>query len=61
MSRGGYVIRESAGGNPQLTLIATGSEVALALEAADRLADDGIAARVVSLPSWEIFREQSSE
>ena len=59
--RGGYVIRKGAGGNPEVTLIATGAEVSLALEAADRLADDGIATRVVSLVSWEIFREQSSE
>jgi transketolase len=58
---GGYVIREADGGSPQVTLIATGSEVNLALDAADLLADMSIAARVVSLPSWELFREQSDE
>jgi transketolase len=57
--RGGYVIRKADGGSPQLTLIATGSEVSLALDAADRLAESGIAAQVVSMPSWELFREQS--
>jgi transketolase len=59
--RGGYILREADGGSPQLTLIATGSEVTLALDAADRLAEGGIEARVVSLPSWELFREQSDE
>jgi transketolase len=58
---GGYVLREADGGSPQLILVATGSEVALALDAADRLAEGGIAARVVSLPSWELFREQSDQ
>lgn len=56
-SRGGYVRRD--GGN--VTLIATGSEVHVALDAADLLAGDGIEARVVSLPCWELFDEQDEE
>jgi transketolase len=58
--RGGYVIGEAHGGAPDVVLIATGSEVSLALDAADRLNADGIAVRVVSLPSWELFAEQPS-
>ncbi len=58
--RGGYVLQEADNGNglPDMILIATGSEVAPTLEAADLLADDGVAARVVSLPCWELFEEQ---
>jgi len=55
--RGGYVLREPAGA-PQAIIIATGSEVHLALEAADQLGTEGTAVRVVSLPSWELFRRQ---
>ena len=58
--RGGYVISEAHGGAPDVVLIATGSEVSLALDTADRLNADGIAVRVVSLPSWELFAEQPS-
>ncbi len=54
VARGGYVLRD--GGD--VILIATGSEVSLALEAADRLAAEGTEARVVSLPSWELFEQQ---
>ncbi len=57
VARGGYVLRHGTD-EPDLILIATGSEVALALEAAELLAADGVAARVVSLPSWEIFDAQ---
>ena len=52
---GAYVVSEPAGGNPQLILIASGSEVALILEAAERLQTEGIAVRCVSMPSWELF------
>jgi transketolase len=58
--RGGYVLFEPDGG-PRAILIASGSEVSLALESARRLAADGVAVRVVSLPSWELFRGQSAE
>jgi len=54
VSRGAYVIAEPERG-PDLVLVATGSEVALAVEAARRLAEEGVAARVVSMPSWELF------
>ncbi len=54
--RGGYVLREAE--DARGTLLATGSEVGLALAAADRLAEEGIAVRVVSLPSFELFEAQ---
>jgi transketolase len=60
VARGGYVLLDSEGA-PQLILIATGSEVSLALDAAQKLHQDGIAVRVVSMPSWELFEEQSEE
>ena len=59
VSKGAYVLEDAA--NPQVILIATGSEVSTALDAAKVLAGEGIAARVVSLPSWRIFEEQSAE
>jgi transketolase len=59
--RGGYVISEAGGGEPQVILIATGSEVSLALEAQCSLAGEGIEARVVSLPSWELFEAQDAD
>jgi transketolase len=58
VKRGGYILREAAGGQPSIILIGTGSEVHLALEAAELLADRGIKARVVSLPSWGLFNDQ---
>ena len=61
--RGGYVLRpassEAAGGQPALILIATGSELQLAMGAADTLEADGIPTRVVSLPCWEAFEAQA--
>ncbi len=58
IAKGGYIIYES-GGSPALILIATGSEVGLALEAAKVLAENGTAVRVVSMPSVEVFEQQS--
>ncbi|HET9515328.1 MAG TPA: transketolase [Gemmatimonadales bacterium] len=55
--RGGYVLYEPAGG-PEAIIIATGSEVPVALAAARKLGSEGVKARVVSLPSWEVFRRQ---
>lgn len=55
-SYGGYVLSDAE--NPELILIGTGSEVHIALEAQSLLAGEGIAARVVSLPSWELFEQQ---
>lgn len=59
MRQGGYILAEAEGGKPQLILIATGSEVALALEAREQLQRDGVTTRVVSLPCTELFEEQS--
>jgi len=58
VARGAYVLREARGGTPQVVLIGTGSEVHVCLAAADRLASTGVAARVVSFPSWELFAAQ---
>jgi transketolase len=61
VARGGYVLREASGsGAPDLTLIATGSEVQHAMGAADTLEAAGIRTRVVSLPSWERFERQDA-
>ncbi|MCB2188985.1 MAG: transketolase, partial [Deltaproteobacteria bacterium] len=59
--RGGYILREAAGGPPALALVATGSEVSLALAAQAQLANEGVAARVISLPSWRLFRGEPAE
>ncbi len=57
--RGGYVLAEAPGGSsPDLVLVATGSEVSLALKAQETLSREGVAARVVSLPCWHLFQEQ---
>ncbi|HEY6730816.1 MAG TPA: transketolase C-terminal domain-containing protein, partial [Solirubrobacterales bacterium] len=58
VQRGGYVLADSEDGEPELILIATGSEVQLAIGAHERLKADGIRSRVVSLPCWEIFERQ---
>jgi len=60
VAKGAYVLLDS-GATPQLILIATGSELSLAFEAAKKLRQDGIAVRVVSMPSWELFEAQSAE
>ncbi|MBA2626910.1 MAG: transketolase [Gemmatimonadales bacterium] len=59
--RGAYILSEPEGGPPEAILIGTGSEVGVALEAATRLAADGIRARVVSMPSWDLFKSQPAE
>src|SRR6185295_1387668 len=58
LRRGGYVIADPDGGDPEVILIATGSEVALALGAHEQLISDGVRSRVVSLPCWELFERQ---
>ncbi|MGE5281671.1 MAG: transketolase family protein, partial [Chloroflexota bacterium] len=58
LRRGGYVLAEPEGGEPDAILIATGSEVALALAAHEELSADGVRSRVVSLPCWELFDRQ---
>jgi transketolase len=57
--RGAYVLREAT--DPDLVLLATGSEVALCVAAADLLAADGVHAQVVSMPSWDLFADQSDD
>jgi transketolase len=56
--RGAYVMAGAEYGAPKVILIGTGSEVALCVEAYEKLAQDGVAARVVSMPSWELFEQQ---
>jgi len=58
VQHGAYVLADTAGGEPDLLLLATGSEVALAVEAQRRLEAEGIGTRVVSMPSFELFEEQ---
>ncbi|MEC8959670.1 MAG: transketolase C-terminal domain-containing protein, partial [Chloroflexota bacterium] len=58
--KGGYILWESSD-SPQVVLIATGSEVHIALEAGQTLEHDGISSRVVSMPSWEVFDDQPKE
>lgn len=60
VSHGGYIVSKEEN-NAQLELIATGSEVSLAVEAQKALKEKGVDVRVISLPSWEIFEEQSLE
>ncbi|WP_051536562.1 transketolase [Nitrosospira briensis] len=60
VARGGYILSEAVGGEPQVLLIGTGSEVELCVKAQARLKELDIRARVVSLPSWELFAEQDS-
>jgi len=61
VARGAYVLADPAGGNPEVILIATGSELSLAVEAHEKLIVEGIRSRVVSMPSWEIFDHQPQE
>ncbi|MGP1395643.1 MAG: transketolase [Inquilinaceae bacterium] len=57
-ARGAYVLRQAGNGAARATIIATGSEVSVALEAQALLDRDGVAARIVSMPSWEMFERQ---
>jgi transketolase len=58
VARGAYVMADAESGKPAMILIGTGSEVSLCVEAYETLKQDGIAARVVSMPSWELFEQQ---
>lgn len=60
-ARGAYVLQEATGGERQVTLLATGSEVALALAAREALQADGTPTAVVSMPSWELFDKQGAD
>jgi transketolase len=61
LTRGAYVLREASGVQPKAIVIATGSEVAIAMQAADKLEADGVPTRVVSMPSHELFEQQSAD
>ena len=61
VARGAYVLGDASGGKPEVILIASGSEVSLAVEAHEKLIAEGIRSRVVSMPSWEIFEHQTQE
>src|SRR5215813_1141823 len=61
VARGAYVLADAPGGDPEVILIASGSEVSLAIEAHEELRAEGIRSRVVSMPSWEVFEHQTEE
>ena len=61
VARGAYALDDSTEGDPEVLLLATGSEVSLCLDAKEQLERDGVRARVVSMPSWEIFEQQPQE
>ena len=61
VARGAYIVSDPAAGPPEIILIATGSEVSLALESEKILDEKGISARVVSMPSWELFEQQPAD
>jgi transketolase len=58
VSQGAYVLADAPGENPEVIIIASGSEVSLAVQAHEKLLSEGIRSRVVSMPSWEIFEHQ---
>src|SRR5258708_421726 len=61
VAHGAYILADVSDGKPDVLLLATGSEVALCLDAYERLKGEGIKARVVSMPSWELFDDQPQE
>ncbi|MEV5026246.1 transketolase [Paenibacillus sp. LPE1-1-1.1] len=61
LRRGAYVVSDAANGKPQAQILATGSEVQLAVAAQKALAEEGIQVRVISMPSWDLFEKQSKE
>jgi transketolase len=61
VAHGAYVLADALGADPEVILIASGSEVSLAVDAHEQLTTEGIRSRVVSMPSWEIFEDQSKE
>jgi transketolase len=61
LARGAYVLADTSGANPEIILIASGSEVSVAVDAHEKLIADGIRSRVVSMPSWDIFEHQTPE
>jgi transketolase len=61
VSRGAYALADAPDGKPDVLLLATGSEVSLCIRAYEQLKLEGIKARVISMPSWELFESQSQE
>jgi transketolase len=61
VARGAYVLADAPGADPEIILIASGSEVSLAVDAHEKLLVEGIRSRVVSMPSWNIFEQQTQE
>jgi transketolase len=61
LAHGAYVLADAPDGAPEVLLLGTGSEVALCLQAYEQLTSEGVRARVVSMPSWELFEKQSQE
>jgi transketolase len=61
VARGAYVLADSPGKDPEVILIASGSEVSLAVQAHEKLVAEGIRSRVVSMPSWDIFEHQAKD
>jgi transketolase len=61
LAKGAYVLADAPDGRPEVLLIASGSEVTLAIEAFEQLSAEGIRARVVSVPSWELFEQQGPD
>jgi transketolase len=61
LARGAYVLADAPGGNPEVILIGSGSEVSVCIDAHEELAAEGIRSRVVSMPSWDIFEQQAPE
>lgn len=59
VARGAYILADAPGGKPEVILIGTGSEVGLCVDAYEKLTAEGVKARVVSMPSWELFEQQS--
>jgi transketolase len=60
VAKGAYILADAEGGKPQVILMATGSELSIAVEAYEKLKVEGVKARVVSMPSWELFESQDA-
>jgi transketolase len=61
VAKGAYILADAPGGTPEVLLLASGSEVSVAVQAHEKLLAEGIRSRVVSMPSWEIFEHQPQE
>lgn len=61
LSRGAYILRDSQDGKPGAIIIATGSEIQVAIDARQKLKEKGVGVRIVSMPSWELFDKQPEE